>query len=281
MKLPSFIKIKNHFLTWQSDNKDWNWIYNFMKRKRIFFLRQIMHGNTSIVLSLCSLYCLTPCEQRTHNWNCKNNPGIEVKTQKAFGNLMQRCALEMVVYELSEQVWTSWPWGNLWEFRCWLQWGQDFTLGALYIHWAGPAFRLWESLTPSLEAGGRFSSWLHLWILVKGIAFGPPHLCHLLKQTGKLKTCTCSSLSSNASSRALVTDLELKLVGNVVFSWGSTLLKWNQFSREMGNFMPACRWLNPVSLKCEGLVSKLQHRSVQRLHYELKLWVLLHQFIAK
>lgn len=36
MKLPSFIKIKNYFLTWQSDNKDWNWIYNFMKRKRIF-----------------------------------------------------------------------------------------------------------------------------------------------------------------------------------------------------------------------------------------------------
>lgn len=80
MTLPSFIRIKNRFLSWQSDNKDWNWICNLMKRKIsfffFFFLREIMHGNTLIVLMLRSLYYLTPCEQRTHNWNCKNNPGI-------------------------------------------------------------------------------------------------------------------------------------------------------------------------------------------------------------
>lgn len=67
-------------------------------KEREFFKRQIMHGNTSIVLSLRSLYCLTPCEQRTHNWNCKTNP----KLGRPLG-VSQRCALGMVPRELSNR----------------------------------------------------------------------------------------------------------------------------------------------------------------------------------
>lgn len=107
-------------------------------------------------------------------------------------------------------------------------------------HWAEPSFSFWESLTPSSQAGRRFSTWLHLRILVKGIAFGTSVFVTYLNKHANWKHALARASAASASSRSLVTDLELKLIGKVALRWGSVMLKWNQLGREMRNFIRTC-----------------------------------------
>lgn len=194
-------------------------------KEREFFKRQIMHGNTSIVLSLPSLHCLTPCEQRTHNWNCKNNPKLE----RPLG-VSQRCALGMVLRELSN--------------------GSEHPALSGATGMAPPAAGLGRQQSPSASenvrlpprARRRSSSWLRLWILVKGVAFGPPIFVTYSNKRANWKHALAWASAASTSSRSLVTELELKLIGKVDLSWASGLLKWNLLGREMGNFIPSCHW---------------------------------------
>lgn len=157
----------------------------------------------------------------------------------------------------------------------------DVALCAHCRHWAEPPFSLWESLTLSSQAGGRFSTWLHLWILVKGIAFGPSIFVTYLNKHANWKHALAQASAVSASSRSLVTDLELKLIGEVALGWCSVVLKWNQLGREMRNFTHTCHSDVWTQLVWSMKVRSLSLNTDQLGCCKLKQWVFIQQFIAK